>query len=119
MKGTKEALIKEINRHKCWVCIKEIDRNLNKQMDKTTIYRNLKKLVETGDILEDFNLNGEKVFKIKWTHHHHFYCTTCHNKVNIGCGINEFLNKIQEDKWVVINSHTFVLSWICNECKEM
>jgi Fe2+ or Zn2+ uptake regulation protein len=118
MKGTKEKLINEIAKYKCWVSIKQIDKNLKGEMDKTTIYRNLKRLSENWEILEDLNINWEKVYKNKNCHHHHFYCTECRTKKSIWCNIERTITDIEKEKWFKVTSHTFILSWICDNCKK-
>ncbi|MDQ7022370.1 MAG: transcriptional repressor [Candidatus Gracilibacteria bacterium] len=62
-------------------------------IDKTTVYRNLEKLVDSGEFIEDFSNNGEKIYSINENHHHHFICDNCGHKRNIGCILD---NKIIE-----------------------
>lgn len=81
-----------------------------------TIYRNLYTFVELG-VLEETELNGEKMFRfgcIHQGHHHHFICTTCGMTKNIEmCPMNFFEEQLGGCE---IESHRFEIFGKCKDC---
>jgi Fe2+ or Zn2+ uptake regulation protein len=45
--------------------------------DKTTIYRNIKKLIESGEVRELNISNKFKTYEINFDNHHHVVCNNC------------------------------------------
>ena len=81
-----------------------------------TIYRNLYTFVELG-VLEETELNGEKMFRfgcMHQGHHHHFICTSCGMTKNIKmCPMNFFEEQLSGCE---IESHRFEIFGKCKEC---
>ncbi|MEK4948122.1 MAG: Fur family transcriptional regulator [Carnobacterium inhibens] len=81
-----------------------------------TIYRNIYTFVELN-VLEETELNGEKMFRFgcKHTgHHHHFICTSCGKTKQIEmCPMNFFENQLNGCK---IESHRFEIFGKCEKC---
>jgi Fur family zinc uptake transcriptional regulator len=81
-----------------------------------TIYRNLYTFVELG-VLEETELNGEKMFRfgcMHQGHHHHFICTTCGMTKNIEmCPMNFFEEQLNGCE---IESHRFEIFGKCKNC---
>lgn len=113
----KEKILDEISKHKCWILASIVVRNLASQMDKATVYRNLKKLSEDWKIVEEFSESGEKILKAWNGHHHHFTCEVCDKKINIWCLIKNEVEKIANEKGFTATSHNFSVRGICKDCK--
>lgn len=81
-----------------------------------TIYRNLYTFVELG-VLEETELNGEKMFRfgcMHQGHHHHFICTACGMTKNIEmCPMNFFEEQLGGCE---IESHRFEIFGKCKDC---
>lgn len=113
----KDKIFETMKDFHCWVNIKTIYEKLEKKIDKTTVYRNINKLLLDNYIIEDFDISWEKIYSIKNKHHHHFICDNCHIKINIGCFLPEYIQKIEEKENVKIKNHSFILNGLCKNCK--
>lgn len=83
-----------------------------------TIYRNLHSF-STLEILEETELDGEKVFRSNCgvdEHHHHFICTNCgYSKEITVCPLSFYQEELAEFE---VNSHRFELFGLCQDCKK-
>ncbi len=81
-----------------------------------TIYRNLYTYVSLN-ILEETELNGEKLFRFRCqthSHHHHFICEKCGRTKEIPiCPMDYFENQLKDCQ---ITSHRFEIFGICDYC---
>jgi Fe2+ or Zn2+ uptake regulation protein len=73
----KDKILNIIEKSHCGITATEIFEKLSKEINKTTVYRNLEKLSLEGKINEEFDSNGEKKYSHKDHHHHHFVCNDC------------------------------------------
>ena len=112
----KQKILEIISEKKCWISAKNILEKLDNKINKTTVYRNIEKLLSEENILEDFWLNWEKFYSKKITHHHHFICDKCWVKENIWCFINLEIKKLEEKFCFKVKNHSLVLSGVCGEC---
>ena len=94
------------------ICLKDKYPNLSYD----TIYRNIYTFVEMN-ILEETELNGEKIFRfgcMHTGHHHHFICTICGNTGEINmCPMNFFEDQLTGCE---IESHRFEIFGKCEKC---
>lgn len=83
-----------------------------------TIYRNLHSF-STLEILEETELEGEKVFRSNCgveEHHHHFICTKCgYSKELSICPLSYYQEEVADFE---ITSHRFELLGLCADCKK-
>ncbi len=81
-----------------------------------TIYRNLHSFSTLG-ILEETEVQGEKVFRSNCgveKHHHHFICTNCGFSKELPiCPLSFYEEEIKEYE---VSSHRFELLGLCEEC---
>lgn len=81
-----------------------------------TIYRNLHSFSVLG-ILEEAELQGEKVFRSNCgvdEHHHHFICTNCGFSKELSmCPLSYYKDEIKEFE---LSSHRFELFGLCADC---
>ena len=82
-----------------------------------TIYRNLYTFVEVG-ILEETELNNEKLFRItcphEGHHHHHFICQQCGMTIALQMCPMDFFE--QQLEGCQISSHRFEIFGVCKNC---
>lgn len=106
-----------IKKYHCGITASEIFEKLIWEMDKTTVYRNLEKLTQNWEIIEDFDKSWEKRYSLEDHHHHHFLCNACWKKINIWCFFTKELKKIEKQENISIINHSFLLNGLCDECK--
>lgn len=111
-----EKISEIIWRKSCWITAKDILKKIDWEINKTTVYRNLEKLLKSWDILEDFTKNGEKIYSKKLTHHHHFVCDKCWKKINIWCILESDIHNLENKLNFKVKNHSFILNWICENC---
>ncbi len=111
----KDKIINILKKETCWISVITI-LNQIENINKTTIYRNLDKLILSWKILAEFSKNWEKLYSIKENHHHHFICDICNKKINIWCTLEDYIKNIESTFNLKINNHSFTLNWICNNC---
>ncbi|MGX7418792.1 Fur family transcriptional regulator [Carnobacterium gallinarum] len=102
-----------------YLTAKEVQLSLKEKypnLSYDTIYRNLYTFVEMS-ILEETELNGEKMFRfgcLHAGHHHHFICTVCGKTKEIHmCPMNFFEEQLTGCE---IESHRFEIFGKCEVC---
>lgn len=100
----------------CGITASNILNELDWKVNKTTVYRNLEKLLNLWEILEDFSKNWEKIYSKKKTHHHHFVCDKCWKTENIWCFMKEEILKLEQKFNFKVKNHSLLLNWICEKC---
>lgn len=97
----------------------------NIKIDRTTVYRNIKKLINKKIIVEVENYRGNLFYELKGeeNHHHHFICQNCHNSFsfydkeienNIASLAKRLKNKIK----ISILNHNILLTGFCIHCQK-
>ena len=112
-----DKILEIISSCDCWFTVKSILDKLKWEINKTTVYRNIEKLLNTWIIIENYSSSWEKIYSKKENHHHHFICNKCGENINIGCFLEKDIIKLEEKFWFNVENHSLTLSWICNECK--
>lgn len=113
----KYKILDIISQDNCWISAKWIFEFFWNSIDKTTIYRNLDKLLVDWDIIEDFSKSWEKKYSLKKNHHHHFVCDICNRQVNIWCFVDKEIKILENQFWFNVKNHSFILNWVCEDCK--
>lgn len=114
----KDKILDIITKYHCGSTASQIFDKVSNSMDKTTVYRNLDKLTQTWEIIEDFDKSWEKRYSLQNHHHHHFICNSCDKKINIWCFFSEELKKLEKHENISIQNHSFLLNGLCDECKK-
>ncbi len=92
-----------------------IGRERVRGLSQTTVYRNVKSLLEEGWLLR-FNhpTLGTMYEKAGKEHHHHFHCRICDHLFEVrGCALNE---EQEMPAGFVAESHEIFLSGVCSSC---
>lgn len=115
----RERILSYFNQENRYITAKEVQQTLKVKypnISYDTIYRNLYTFVEL-DIVEETELNGEKLFRLNCSHsghHHHFICTVCGKTKRIEmCPMNFFEDQLNGCQ---INSHRFEIFGQCEHC---
>jgi Fur family transcriptional regulator, ferric uptake regulator len=84
-------------------------------LNQSTVYRNLKVLVEEGRLLKlNHPTLGTLYERAGRVHHHHFYCRICDRVIELqGCGLDESRGM---PVGFVAESHEVFLFGVCSSC---
>lgn len=99
--------------------LEEILENANLSVNKTTVYRELKFLVNNGYIVEVHILPNEVSYESsELKHHHHLVCDICGRVDSFTkCFAKELEGDIYQKKGFKIKRHTFELYGTCANCE--
>lgn len=111
-----DKIYKIISDNNCGIRAMTILSKLESEINKTTIYRNIDKLLESWEIIQDFSASWEKIYSIKQNHHHHFVCDICKEKENIWCFLSPEIKWLENKFWFRVKNHSLVLNWVCRNC---
>lgn len=117
--GKRKKILELLYREDKYLSAREIGDRLKQSypnISPDTIYRNLHTFVDL-EVLEQTELNGEKLFRSNCEvdhHHHHFICTECGKTREIDhCPMDIFETQLPGCK---IMSHRFELFGKCEDC---
>jgi len=102
--------------------VEEIYEEIQKShpaISKTTIYRNLRQLVQGGQVGKVVLPDDAERFDKRTDRHYHFQCKSCGELVDVDInypdGINE---KVQAKYGVQVDEHDIIFKGICSQCKK-
>lgn len=115
----REKMIEVFINENRYLSARQVQEILTKEypsLSYDTIYRNLYTYVSLN-ILEETELNGEKLFRFRCqthSHHHHFICERCGRTKEIPiCPMDYFEDQLKDCQ---ITSHRFEIFGICDYC---
>lgn len=117
----KEIILKILQSHKTHPTIQEIydiAKVQDSNIGQATIYRNIKRLVEEGEILKIQNsINDTYHYDINATPHMHLLCKNCQKIVDI-CSNDYtlFLESIEKKHFIKINKTNISFEGLCGDC---
>ena len=87
------------------------------KVNKTTVYRQIDKLISEGKIVEiDFG-DGKKRYELtSLNHHHHLICKNCGKIKDVELDENIILNELSKRKDFKIESHNLEFFGHCLKC---
>jgi Fe2+ or Zn2+ uptake regulation protein len=91
-----------------------------KNLDESSIYRNISKLLEAKIIHEVPSSGDTKFYEIlnPEDHHHHITCTQCDTISCLhDCMIDEQISKMAKKVGFAIDGHTLELYGTCKKCQ--
>jgi Fe2+ or Zn2+ uptake regulation protein len=87
-------------------------------VNKTTVYRQLKKLIQNNIIFEVEFGDGKKRYELKSLgHHHHIVCKSCGDLEEISFDEKQFSKYINNKTEYKIESHSLEFFGLCPTCK--
>lgn len=92
----------------------------DKNLDLSTIYRNLNTMVEGDLLLKNTNTDGISYFQLNNQNHKHFIrCVSCGRRFIIeNCPINIIEESIENETGFLVKGHSFEFSGICPDCQK-
>ena len=110
-------VLKNTKCHPTASCVYEKVREEIPNISLGTVYRNLAKLSDMGEILRLDLGTGSEHFDGDTSSHYHIVCTKCHKVTDI-YEHKELLNDFANEHFGgTVKSHTLVFFGECNECK--
>jgi Fur family ferric uptake transcriptional regulator len=120
-----EALSSHIDTSLSAEDIYEYLKNNNKNMNITTIYRNLEKLADKNVVLKfpssDGSKNNYQLKKHDVVHkdHLHLQCTECGKIIHLDCNfMQNFVDHLKDDHQFDVTCANSILFGLCDNCKK-
>jgi Fur family ferric uptake transcriptional regulator len=86
-------------------------------VNKTTVYRQIEKLLESGQILEIELGDGKKRYEIKDDkHHHHLVCRNCGSLEDIHLSEDVLLAEVNNQSKFKVEHHSLEFFGLCVNC---
>ena len=91
---------------------------------KSTIYRNLERLVEEGRLIRALSADGScNVYRISGkpdcNGHLHLVCSKCKGVIHLSNADSEQMNELIKNKYVFsVNENTTVINGVCENCQK-
>lgn len=101
------------------LCAEDVYTMLNKEINITTIYRNLNFLSDKKILTKFIFDDGKMYYKLNnKSHTHNLVCYICHKITPIeNCPIDLISKKVKETTGYTITGHFLELKGICPECQ--
>ncbi len=88
-------------------------------VNKTTVYRQIEKLLKENILSEVEFGDGKKRYELKSLgHHHHVVCKECGELEDIQIDEDQLLKSVSKTTKIRIESHNLEFFGICNKCNE-
>jgi len=117
--GKRQRILEILYSNQKYMTAREVQMKLKEMfpsISPDTVYRNLHTFVEL-DVVEETELNGEKLFRSICEvhgHHHHFICTACGDAKELEmCPMDSFHQQLAGYE---VSSHRFELFGKCKDC---
>ena len=89
------------------------------EVDKSTVYRTLELLEETGCVFKSETANGVIYHHAEAGHHHHLVCTKCGKTVDLEEDLFMPVEKsLSENYHFQVNFQHMVIQGLCETCKK-
>jgi len=86
-------------------------------ISKATIYRNLKQMAESGELLEIGIPGSAAHYDHNCHEHYHFMCENCERIVDVEGDITDIFNKIKYEEKIEITGIRLSFVGLCEKCK--
>ncbi len=107
-----------------YVTADEIYKALFPEVNKSTVYRNLEKLTESGKITRELSKDGSKsIYRLNLTArcegHLHLVCSRCGGVIHLSEADSEKLGRaLKEDYGFAVNDTATIISGVCESCSK-
>lgn len=88
------------------------------KVNKTTVYRQLEKLIKENIVTEVELGEGKKRYELKSLgHHHHLVCDDCGKLEDVSFNEDILLKEVNKKSKFLIKSHNLEFFGLCVECR--
>jgi len=109
--------VKELNIHATAEQVYEYIHKIQPSISKTTVYRNLSQMAESGELLNVGNFYGSTHYDHNCHEHYHFVCEDCKKVFDVDVDFSDILNKVENADKHNITGFRLSFDGKCNECK--
>jgi len=81
-----------------------------------TVYRNLSKMVEQGELKKIISAGKVDRFDMHTETHYHFVCSNCNALFDVHLPYQADLNAQASQSGFVVDNHTLLFTGVCNNC---
>lgn len=109
--------IKKLNIHATAEQVYEYIAKEHPSVSKATVYRNLSRMAEAGELLNIGSFGGSVHYDHNLIKHYHFVCDKCGRVFDVDGFFPEIEGHIKNMEGFEITSHSLVFGGICRECR--
>lgn len=113
------SVVRRMNHH---ATADEIYQEVAKEypsIGKSTVYRNLQKICDQGNLVRREFPGSPEVFDTICTNHYHIRCTNCQKIFDVDMDyIPDLADSIKDSHGFHITGHDIIFSGICPECEK-
>lgn len=94
---------------------------VQEDMNKTTVYRILDRLVREGVVYQTDFRDGKAYFEFQEKHHHHIVCSGCGVREDVAMCFEKEFSKVESKskKFSGIRGHVLEFFGVCNSCQNV
>jgi len=109
--------VKELNIHATAEQVYEHVHKAQPSISKTTVYRNLSQMAESGELLNVGNFYGSTHYDHNCHEHYHFVCEDCRRVFDVDFDFSGILSKLDNTDDHKITGFRLSFDGKCNECE--
>ena len=110
--------VKELNIHATAEQVFEHIAKTHPSISKATVYRNLNRLAESGELLNIGVFYGAAHYDHNCHNHYHFVCESCKKVFDIEADFSDIIHKVGKTDGFDVSSCHVSFGGLCWECKE-
>lgn len=109
--------VKELNTHATAEQVYECVVEKHPSISKTTVYRNLNQMSESGDLLNIGNFYGSTRYDHNCHEHCHFVCEDCKKVFDVEGDFSDIVSKAQSVSGFDVAGYRLHFYGLCQDCK--
>ena len=88
-------------------------------ISKTTVYRNMSQMAESGELLRIGNFDGSYRYDHNCHNHYHFVCEKCKRVFDMEGYFSDIYDRIKNERGFMITGHNITFSGLCMDCRSV
>ncbi|MCL2565840.1 MAG: transcriptional repressor [Defluviitaleaceae bacterium] len=110
--------LKELDIHASAEQVFEYVKNIAPSIGKATVYRNLRRMAEEGEIMSIGNLTGSMHYDHNCHTHYHCVCDNCMKIFDVEEDFSEVMGKAYETEGFDIKECAITFKGLCWQCRD-
>jgi len=110
--------VRALNIHATAEQVFEHITRIHPSISKATVYRNMGKMAETGELLNIGNFYGSTHYDHNTHEHYHFICEDCRRVFDVDGTFSEIIERVEALGKLNIKSLQVSFSGLCSGCKK-